>query len=322
MKNRILRYGLSIFLALILFNFFYTDILHFNKIIVNSVGFSKSITIDNSNECIPYVQYGDQYLNSSRKQFNPLAAATKAITDLEKNNIDCSFVIADTLIQIAELNDWILPYNFEWNLYKIKKPWSSAMAQGRFIELLISLHQKTSNPKYLNVAEHVFRSMIRSIDQGGTLDINENGFWLEEFASQSGDKSYVLNGNMFAIISLIKYYKYVPNEKVLTVIDKAIHRLENEISVYDNKGYSYYDRFQKEPAYYHQIHYQLLRQIIEFKPSKTLRYYYDRWESYPDYPLVHLFVRPNFKYTTIITQCLISSIVLMYIFSKIKKFKS
>jgi len=234
---------------------------------------SKYIEVDESG--IPYVNYGvvgGKYVGTQR---NPVTISQKIIgyyQNYKHTNDEISkiFLInnADWLVNNAQIrNDYaILYYNFPWSIYDLPSPWRSGMAQAQGIQALIHAHEITKDEKYLDTAQLLLNSFFIEVKDGGVTYKSENGgWWYEEYAHEDGKSSRVLNGMMFAVLGIYKYYNYTNESEAYFLYEQGIIELKKELPKYDVDGYSYYDILGNYAGKkYHQVHINLTQEQSTF----------------------------------------------------------
>lgn len=234
---------------------------------------------------VPYYNYSQAGL-----QRNPLYVASEVINHFR----DYKNGAADALQQLTSNANWLvsnasphgdyslLEYNFPLPRYKLEPPWHSAAAQARAIEGLAIANAITGNKTYLETAKSLLNSFFVEVKDGGvTHKTPHDGWWYEDFASESVNASRALDGMMLSLLSIFNYYKYTNDADAKFLFDQGVLALKKNLQSYDDNGYSYYDIHKTPaPSNYHTYHVDLLRKLLLFEDDEILRKYYDKWSNY------------------------------------------
>jgi heparosan-N-sulfate-glucuronate 5-epimerase len=205
----------------------------------------------------------------------------------------------------------ILEYKFPWPVYNLTAPWHSAMAQAQAIEALMYAHDVTHNAKYIDAAKLLLNSFFVEVKDGGVTyknlsltSLHKNdytnfshssvegnatsmeggtGWWYELFAGNNNDAviSKVLNGHMFTLLSMYKYYKYTHDENAKYIFDQGIIALKDSLPRYDNESFSHYDILETNPTFrYHYYHIKVLEQLYDITHEQIFLDYSKKWSDY------------------------------------------
>lgn len=172
-------------------------------------------------------------------------------------------------------------HNFEFPIYKLHKPWVSAMAQGQGISLLLRAHQATNDRKYLEVACRAFQAFKLDIMAGGVSTRDQQGnLCLEEYPTDPA--SHVLNGFIFAIWGVLDYYRVTGESEAGNILEECIKTLCKNIDRYEGFYWSKYDVLTSENASldYHMIHIMQLQVLAQLSGSVVLAETAERWAGY------------------------------------------
>jgi heparosan-N-sulfate-glucuronate 5-epimerase len=174
-------------------------------------------------------------------------------------------------------------YNYSFPVYNLKPPWFSAMAQGEVIPRFLNAYQITGDKIYLINAKNALNVLFIEIHDacrcGVTYKIPEKGWWYEEYPNVSGNGPKVLNGMMFTLLDVYKYYNFTKNPSALYLFNQGKKGLINEINNYDKNGtYSSYDKYHGyAPIGYHKIHVCLLDKLYDVTKETIFKNYYNKW---------------------------------------------
>lgn len=234
---------------------------------------------------IPYVDLGE-----IGRQRNPITISQKIFhyyQDYKAGDETArQFLInnADWLVDNAVTygNYSILEYDFPWPVYDMTPKWRSGMAQGLAIQALINAHEITGDRKYIDSAKMLLNSFFVEVKDGGVTYKTTAGWWYEEYADVGGKEPRVLNGMMYTLLGIHEYYQYTGNNNAKHLFDQGIVALKNDLSLYDNNGYSYYDILGAPAWEYHNVHIELSDQLYNITKEKTFKQYHDKWENFKE----------------------------------------
>ena len=151
--------------------------------------------------------------------------------------------------------------------YKMSLPWSSSMAQGFGIGVMLQAYSLTDENSFLKAANSAVNAYKYNIKEHGVKsNWNGNDFY-EEYADPN---SHVLNGYIFSLAGLYYHYQYTNDEHSKSLFDNGIETLKLNINEYDAdftsfygklsyKEYQYASAINEDPDHYHElVIYQLL----------------------------------------------------------------
>jgi heparosan-N-sulfate-glucuronate 5-epimerase len=187
-------------------------------------------------------------------------------------------------------------YYSESSKYKMKNPWTSAMAQGQVISFLLRIYQITKKNLYFDLSIKAYNYLQLDISKGGVKRIDENGFyWLEEYPSDP--PSYVLNGFIYALFGLFDLFRVTKNLVVKNEIDSYVYTLRENIHKFDSGYWSYYDLLHFELVrYYYQlnVHSLQLEVLHHLTNESVFMHYAEKWKKNVN-PINFLFVRMMYR---------------------------
>ena len=142
---------------------------------------------------------------------------------------------------------WRVKFDF---LPYVKSGWYSGLYQGRIAKVFIDAYEFTGKDKYLNLARKAINGMLVPTSEGGIFYQDDRGdIWIEEYPSPV--PSFILNGNMSTILSLIDYYNLTKDDYIKNLINKLIDSLEKKIPLFDvsSKKISRYDLYGRNQTF-------------------------------------------------------------------------
>ncbi len=196
--------------------------------------------------------------------------------------------------------------DFSFQNITINSGWSSGMAQGRALSVLARAYYLTNNKKYLQAGKKILDFMLSSADEDlskGTskklYDFTNKFEELKQFNDYrlfeeyvTNPSSYVLNGDLFALLGLYDWSRLSKNDYGSNQAKKGFYDGVKSIEVllpyYDYYGWSSYDLLQYTnnyiphlgSKYAHRCHLQLLYILYTKTHSEKIKEYVDRFESY------------------------------------------
>ena len=203
---------------------------------------------------------------------------------------DKAKIQADYLINVQDKETGKFYYDYDFKVsgtnQTLKAPWSSAMAQGQVISLLVRIYSVSGDKKYIEASKLAMKPLTISVQDGG-LKADFFGYdYYEEYPTIP--ESYTLNGFMFTLIGLYDLYNVTGDTQAQELYNKGIETLEYCLPFYDSTGISLYhlahltDR--NLPLHYsesyHTIHIIQLKTLDQIENNSTFKYYINRWEGY------------------------------------------
>lgn len=138
-------------------------------------------------------------------------------------------------------------YNFD-NIYNnvyIKAPWYSSFAQAIGIEAFLLAFEKTSDSKYIELAERAAKVLFVDINDGGLLFKgrvnNKDIIWFEEIPAPAYNPPHILNAHLRTLIALYKLYKITHNEIYKNWFKEGLNSLKIMLPLYDTGYWLKYD---------------------------------------------------------------------------------
>jgi heparosan-N-sulfate-glucuronate 5-epimerase len=233
---------------------------------------------------VPYFYYGKLGF-----QRNPLYIAKEAVNNYEENktsNLNKEMVInnanwlVDNAYRIADYS--LIPYKFPLSRYNLTPPWFSAMAQSHALIAMIYAYNVTKNQSYLDFSKSLLKSFFVDVNDGGiTYKAERNGWWYEEYAGNGSNKPRVLNGMLFTLLDIYKYYEYTHDPAAKFLFDQGFLAVTKNLGNYTYLDYSFYDLTRKPAGIiYHQYHASLLKDLLEIRGNDTIRKFYSEWANF------------------------------------------
>ena len=182
-------------------------------------------------------------------------------------------------------------YGFDWSplgtRLTLEAPWSSAMAQGQAMSLLIRLYLATGDATYVDAARRARRPLTSPVAQGGLVASLRGNAWYEEYPTRP--PTFVLNGFMFTLLGLHDLAAVDPSRLTHRLYERGIRTLRLSLPLFDVRGRSLYHLAHRTgggrsatiaPAHYQRVHVKLLGALDARSPHRVLRHYRDRWRAH------------------------------------------
>ena len=176
---------------------------------------------------------------------------------------------------------WVAPY------YLCKPPWASGIYQGLGLSVMVRAWALTGDQKYMDTAQKALLSFEVPVSEGGVLKVDKEGFWwYEEYAcSRSAN---VLNGFIFSLIGLFKYYDISKCLKSLCLFNNGIETVKHYLKKFELNfiifKWSKYD--DKLLVYsgpkYHEWHIKQLMKLYEITEDKEFLHWAVKWSRYQE----------------------------------------
>lgn len=255
---------------------------------------------------IPLVRYGANVGGIREPQRNPVATVQASLqhaarlaagdTAAARLFLNCANWLIETA---APHGDWAtLEYLFPFPRYRMTPPWRSGMAQGCALEALVVADSLTRDPKYLDMARRLLAAFEVDVENGGVRDTTVPvGWWYEEYADQGGVRSRVLNGMIFALFGIHRYYEYTgaSDTSARLLFDNGVAAVRELLPAFDRRTASMYDLAGHAASdNYHAIHIGQLRRLSTITQLSVFEEYAERWAGFQSLPMVaRLAIRPT-----------------------------
>ena len=180
---------------------------------------------------------------------------------------------------------WLFEY--PWSTHKgclCIPPWTSSLAQGLGISLLLRYAQDTGDVSALRVASLAFKSFFYTVEEGGVISLSEEGLPIFEEYGCIG-RSTPLNGWIFSILGLYEYAKATDNPTAWSYFELAIKSLTNHIKKYDQQiwllHWSKYDNKTHPIASrrYHKTHVSQLEVLFSITKRSEFARLHHKWQT-------------------------------------------
>lgn len=167
--------------------------------------------------------------------------------------------------------------------YGLDKPFSSGLAQGEAISVLLRAYSINNNQIYFDCAEKALQIFEMDVKDGGIKNVFKNNPIYEEYPSPK--PNFVLNGFIFSLFGLYDFILFNKNSKATELFEQGIKTLENLLSLFDTGYWSQYNLFFYPEKYlasakYHIIHIEQLKALNILTDKKIFLEYSNKWNNY------------------------------------------
>ncbi|MBS0457773.1 MAG: hypothetical protein JSS44_10640 [Proteobacteria bacterium] len=178
-----------------------------------------------------------------------------------------------------------LAYDFDWPYANypggaLHAPWWSGLTDASAMVVLLRAYDASGDPKYLRVADELYRSVLTPANRGGSL-VKFNGHpWIEEYvdpAVKDKPMAFVLNGMAYAANAVQAYEDFTgTTSRAAAGLYASIGENSPKFAMGD---WSYYDAI-GTPANikYHIVNTALLAEVGRRLGARSVQGTVDRWE--------------------------------------------
>jgi heparosan-N-sulfate-glucuronate 5-epimerase len=234
-------------------------------------------------------------LTSERRRLVPVTVAQLGLAawTLGLSNQEWSMVAADVAERLATLldSDGRLPYLFDFpHTYPVRAPWSSAMAQGEIVSLLVRVGAETGSDALMGAAALAAGPLLDPASE--LLTRTPQGLVLQEYPTEP--VSHVLNGWIFALWGLHDVAALAQHTAAASAFAEGTRTLVRRIGLYETgRGWSRYDLYPHPlvhvaAPFYHQLHVAQLEATADLTGEETLRRTAQLWAAGARRPTTYL----------------------------------
>ena len=228
-------------------------------------------------------------------QYNPIAIAqwglgnynlwfSKQSTIHFNKFINCANWLVDNLKKNDHgIDVWMHHFNFEYKTI-LKSPWYSGLAQGLGLSVLVRAYKELKKEKYLIAHQKAWISMLKKINEGGVVFVDEKGnHWIEEYILDR--PTHIVNGFIWSLWGVYDTWLSFQKKDSKELFEKCVFTLEKNIQRYDNGYWSLYDisnlplRNVASP-FYHRLHIVQLEILSKLSGNPIFKKYSKIWKRY------------------------------------------
>jgi hypothetical protein len=288
---------------------------------------------------VPYVHYVAENGVPAITRFNATIVANYAVDYANKfiNTNDSVYLTQffnciQFLTDSVTIQNNLYYYQFNWQqgwYPNIKPPFISSMANGRAIEAFVYAFTFTNNITYLSFAKKLLPVFFTEVnDNGVSYKINESAWWFEEIAKPNVPTPYILDGHIYALQGLYKFWRTTKNDSAKHLLTVGLNALKLRLPTYDaGNGEIFYDiNKNKADKKYHKIITSQMHLLWQTTGDSTYLQYYQKWSKPMQVPYILRVVKEhNISGIALIVSLSLAifiPLVLLYYFLYYKKTKS
>lgn len=240
---------------------------------------------------IPTKDHGDgvQHYNPTRIAAYGLAHHDKFIEFGRSVNLETFLRVADWFMA---REDAVWTYDFDWRT--LTAPWTSAMAQGVGISVLVRAFNLTRKASYLDHAAQATLPLSLPLSSGGLRSsLPTSQPFLEEYPTQ--EPKHVLNGFLYTLFGLIALDRIDSKLHDAVGLSSLVVSLNDNLALWDLGYWSAYDLDTSEQGLrniasltYHRVHIAQLSYVGRYFDMPGLLQVADTWRAHQDSLLTRL----------------------------------
>lgn len=171
--------------------------------------------------------------------------------------------VAEWLLENAEHSSqfsyWT--FDFDYSPFNQVAPWNSSLTNAQCALVLLLGHEVFEEQEYLDLSHRAMKYLFIPIENGGGLGRWPDGTsWFEEYPDP-GNQSHVLNGHIFVLDVLERFYMITGENKYQYWLEEGLQALKSKMNNYDVHYGSIYDvalEGEKIGMGYHTLHWMML----------------------------------------------------------------
>jgi len=179
---------------------------------------------------------------------------------------------------------WNIYYDIP--LYKMKKPWYSALSQGEALSVLTRAYLLTKDDFLINLCQDAILPFTKEVKDGGLVNYFNGIPIYEEYPSEYRTVA-VLNGFMFSLFGLYDFFLLTKNDRAKNLFDQGIESLKKLLPFYDTGYWARYYLFDYPKEYvasftYISLMYEQLKVLYILTDEKIFNEYSLKWQGYTE----------------------------------------
>ena len=183
--------------------------------------------------------------------------------------------------------DGMYVFDFPWPKYGAGPGWTSAMAQGEAISVLLRAEHLEPGAGFGEAAERAAEPFKYTIDRGGVVWRGRNDAFFEEVANEHA--AHILNGCIFAFWGLWELHERRGEPWEAELLERVSGTLLRWLPRYDTGWWSRYSLMRTAAGRphvatlkYHAFHIAQLRVLAAMLGEPRFEEFANRWERYID----------------------------------------
>jgi hypothetical protein len=180
-------------------------------------------------------------------------------------------------------------FDFPWTKYGAQSGWSSAMAQGEAISVLLRANGLEPTAGYGDAAQRASQPFRSDIAHGGVVWRNGSDVFLEEIANEHAP--HVLNGCIYALWGIWELWKRTGDPWLEQIVAASVDTLRRWLPQFDTGWWTRYSLLLSSDGQphvatlkYHQFHIAQLSVMAQMFDEPSFEKAAERWSTYVDDP--------------------------------------
>ncbi len=179
---------------------------------------------------------------------------------------------------------WLIYYDIP--LYKMVKPWYSALAQGEVISVLTRAYLLNEDETLLSICEDAIKPFLVEVKNGGLVNYFDDIPVFEEYPSRYKTVA-VLNGFIFSLFGLYDFYLVSKNKNAEHLFRQGIDSVKKLLPYYDTGYWARYYLFDYPKEYvasftYISIMFEQLKVLYYLTGEEIFNHYSVKWKQYSE----------------------------------------
>ncbi|KRQ87834.1 hypothetical protein ABG79_00639 [Caloramator mitchellensis] len=200
-------------------------------------------------------------------KYNPLLVAEWGLQqyslyrrNYDSNRLNNAIKAADYIVnKIDSKGKLVNGFDYKEGSINLKSPWSSSLAQGLGISLLIRIYEETEDVKYLNAAKKALEPLLKGTNEGGLAQSYAGNVLYDSFNVRT---KFSLSSHMFVLFGLYDIGKY--DNRAVDKLNDGVVTLKNLLPAYFSAD-----------EFYTNVHIAQLRALNSLLDDGELEKYYD-----------------------------------------------
>jgi hypothetical protein len=175
--------------------------------------------------------------------------------------------------------------------HRIRPPWTSAMAQGEGISVLLRAYELSQETRFVEGAAVAFRAFLVPVHAGGLrTTIDDTFLFFDEYPATPPTR--VLNGFVTALLGIWDFYRVTNEPAAREMFVGGMRTLRQILPRYDRHGWSRYALYEggglfhtidcPASVHYHLVHVAQLRVLYQITGEPLFLQWADRWDRSKD----------------------------------------
>jgi hypothetical protein len=192
--------------------------------------------------------------------------------------------LKENCTEIGNSKVWLIYYDIP--LYKMVKPWYSALAQGEVISVLVRAYLLNKDESLLSICEDAINPFFEEVKNGGLINYFEGVPVYEEYPSNYKTVA-VLNGFMFSLFGLFDLFLLTKSKKAEILFNQGINSIKKLLPYFDTGYWARYYLFDYPKEYvasftYISIMFEQLKVLHLLTGEEIFNEYSKKWKQYSE----------------------------------------